>query len=131
MIWIKKIDHSREALIELSKICFDKKVYKELGYPVFSDKNHTWYLAYLGQELIGFCASVDKKEYISFNHDYILPSERGNGYYKELFYKRYFDNRSREIRATATNKSLKTFLEFRFDIERKTTNYTFLKLNKQ
>src|SRR5690606_34013074 len=87
-IQIKHLNHSEELLIELSKIAFDYNVYKELGYPIYSDKNHLWFLIYKNNKLIGFCASINKKGKITFSHDYIIAEERNKGYYYLMFYER-------------------------------------------
>jgi GNAT superfamily N-acetyltransferase len=126
---IEKIKHSKELLREIALIAFDKSVYEELGYPVYSDFNHTWYLLYDEGILIGFCAVVDKKNYTSFNHDYILPEYRNKGLYDTLFRARIEDI-SGKIKAVSTRKSINTFLRYGFEIKRKTKNYTFVELWK-
>jgi hypothetical protein len=130
MIEIIKHEHSNDLLKEIALIALDKNVYKELGYPIFSDKNHTWYLLYLDNILTGFCASVFKGKHYSFNHDYILKKYRGMGYYKVLFNKRMQDYKNSYIKAAATKDSLNTFLRFGFKIIRETKNYTFLDYGK-
>lgn len=130
MIEIKKYKHCDSLLKEISLIALDKNVYKELGYPIFSDKNHTWYLLYLDNILIGFCAAIFKGNHYSFNHGYILNDYRGRGYYKALFKKRMEEHKGFYIKAAATKSSLNTFLIFGFKIIRETKNYTFLDYGK-
>lgn len=128
-IEIKKFSHCEELLCELSKIAFNYKAFKELTYPVFSDENHTWFLMYKNGILIGFCAMVLKGNKIKFTHDYVLETERNNGYYDLLFKERY-SNAKGVINAVATNKSLSTFLRYGFNIEKKTKNFNFVSTYK-
>jgi len=124
---ILKEKHSPQALCCLSKIAFNKSVFKELGYPIYSDESHTWYFIYHKNSLIGFCAAVLKKEYISFNHDYILPEFRNIGAYNQLFSYRLNDYNCK-IKAVATKKSVNTFLRNGFKINKQTNNYYFIEL---
>lgn len=100
-----------------------------MSYPIYSDENHKWYLIYKNEKLIGFCASLNKNNKTTFCHDYIIESERKNGYYHLLFYER-FKNTKGEIKAVCTPKSISTFLEFGFEMEKETKNFTFVKLKK-
>jgi hypothetical protein len=126
MIVIKE-KHSDYALNLLSKIAFNKNVFKELGYPIYSDEKHTWYFLFYHNKLIGFCASVIKKNYISFNHDYIIPEYRNIGGYNILFTERLIDCNCK-IKAVATEKSINTFLRNKFKLTKKTNNYYFIEL---
>jgi len=129
MITIDKKEHSIFLMRELGPIVLEKKVYKELGYPIFSDKNHTWYMAYNNGVLIGFCCAIKKKTHISFNHDYVLENYRCLGVYDKLFNARLHDFQSSRIKAVCTEKSISNFLKFGFDITKETKNYTFVQLN--
>ena len=129
MIEIIKTKHSKELLCELSSLCFNKVVYKELGYPIFSDNNHMWFLAYKNEKLIGFCAAIEFKNKVKFCHDYIEFSERGNGYYKIMFSERFNIYQNKNIEAVCTHKSIKTYKKFGFIETKKTKNYTFVKFN--
>lgn len=129
MIEILKTRHSKELLCELSSLCFNKLVYKELGYPIFSDNNHNWFLAYKNGKLIGFCAAIELKNKVKFCHDYIEFNERKKGYYKILFSERFNIYKHKNIEAVCTNKSIKTFKNFGFIETKKTKNYTFVKFN--
>lgn len=121
------MSHSDELLKEISIIALQKEVYIELGYPIFSDINHTWYLAYDDNKLIGFCSSVIKKKYASFNHDYVLSDYRRNKVYNELFKLRLLDVQNILIKAVATKKSINTFIRYDFEIIKVTRNYIFVK----
>lgn len=129
MIEIVKIQHSKELLCELSSLCFNKLVYKELGYPIFSDVNHKWFLAYKNEKLIGFCAAIELKNKVKFCHDYIELNEREKGYYKILFSERFNNYKGKNIEAVCTHKSINTFKNFGFTETKKTKNYTFVKIN--
>lgn len=126
MIEIIKREHSIKLMRDISHIALNKDVYKELGYPIFSDYNHTWYLLYIKDDLIGFCSSISKKNHISFSHDYILKEFRGKGYYNCLFKYRLLDTKKQIIKSVATQKSINTFKRFGFNITKKTKNYTFV-----
>jgi hypothetical protein len=127
MIEIKKYNHSELLLSELSKIAFNYKCFKELGYPIFSDINHVWYLIYKNNYLIGFCSAIQTKNNIKFSHDYIIEKERGNKYYDLIFKERLNDYEDKKIISVATNKSVNTFLRYGFQIIKKTKKYNFLK----
>lgn len=126
MIEIIKREHSIKLMSDISAIALNKDVYKELGYPIFSDVNHTWYLAYVDNYLIGFCSAVSKKNHVSFSHDYILKEYRGKGIYNDLFKFRLLDTKSDLIKSVATNKSISTFKRFGFEVLKSTKNYTFI-----
>jgi GNAT superfamily N-acetyltransferase len=126
---IKKYQHSVELLSELSKIGFDYNIYRELGYPVYSDKDHTWYLAYISGELVGFCASINKLSKTIIAHDYVVPEFRKQGIYTELFNYR-FEDISGLITSAVTNKSIGVFIKNKFTVVRKTKNYYFVELQK-
>lgn len=126
MIVIKE-NHSEQCLINLSKIAFNKNVFKELGYPIFSDENHVWYFLYHNNKIIGFCSAIIKNKYTSFNHDYIIPEYRNIGGYDIIFNERLKDY-NKNIKAVATKKSINTFLRNGFKIKKQTNNYYFIEL---
>lgn len=126
MIKIKKYKHSKELMILLAPYALNKEVHKELGYPIFSSINHTWYLLFKDEILIGFCSAINKKNNISFNHDFIDKNFRGKGYYKKLFNERYNDYKNEYIKVVATNKSKNIFINNNFKILKTTKNYTWL-----
>lgn len=126
---IKLLKHSKELLQELSELALTYNVFKELGYPVYSDENHTWVLAYNDSKLVGFCAYVEKKSHIALQHDYVSEGYRNNGIYNQMFNKR-LESCSGLIKAAATKKSIGTFIRNGFKVVRKTRNYYFVELEK-
>lgn len=125
MINIQKHNHSVELMQKISEIALLKEPSKELGYQIYSDINHTWYLAYYNDKLVAFCSAIKKTNHISFSHDYVLLEYRNKGIYNELFKARMNDFNG-GIKSVATDKSLNTFLKYGFKITKKTKNYTFL-----
>lgn len=125
MIQILKLNNSDDLKRELSMIAFDKKIYKELGYPVYTDKNHVWYLAYFNNVLVGFCSAVKHNKHTSYNHDYVIDTYRCKGIYNELFKARLKDSLG-VIKSTVTSKSVNTFKRYGFDIVKSTKNYYFV-----
>jgi len=125
MITIEKHEHSVSLMQKISEIALRKEPQMELGYQIYSDSKHTWYLAYENDLLIGFCASVNKGNHFSFSHDYVLPEFRGGGVYLALFINRLNDF-PKNIKAVATKKSINTFLRNGFLAVKRTANYTFV-----
>lgn len=126
---VKKVIHSKLLLRELCLFSMDKNIFNELGYPLFSDKNHTWYLYVYNERVVGFCSMVKKNGYTSFNHDYVLKEYRNRGFYSEMFKCRLNDC-SGKLKAVCTHKSINVFLKNGFKEIKRTKNYIFVELNK-
>lgn len=126
MIKIKKYKHSQELMALLAPYALNKEVHKELGYPIFSSLNHTWYILFEDEQAIGFCSAINKKNHISFSHDFVHKNHRNKGYYKKLFNERYNDYKNECIKVVATNKSKDIFIKNNFKTLKTTKNYTWL-----
>jgi GNAT superfamily N-acetyltransferase len=123
-----RMRHSKESLSRISEIALSKDVYRELGYPIFSDESHVWYMVYIDKKLVGISSIVNKGRYVSFNHAYVLPEYRGNGIYRKMLRERLNDCVCVPIKVVATKKSLNELLKNQFKITKQTTNYYFLEL---
>lgn len=61
-------------------------VRRELGAPISSDENTTWWLAIDdANNTIGFVAAHSRKGVWEFRHDYVVPDARGMDVYRALF----------------------------------------------
>ena len=127
-VTIIKKEHSIELMRRISEISLSEEFVKDLKYPVYSTENHSWYLAYKEDKLIGFCSALIQNNTVVFKHDYVLKNERNNGVYSLLFKSRLNDFKGKKIKSTVTNKSVSTFIKHNFKIIKETKNYTFLEL---
>lgn len=116
-----------EAIPYIGKFAMDKKVISELTYPITTTDKDKWYIA-IDTEVIGFCSAIIKKDYISFNHDYVKPEYRNKGIYSQLFANRLNDC-SGLLKAVCTPMSKNIFIKNKFIVIKETKNYTFVELN--
>ena len=127
-----RIKHGKQIFKEtIAMASLDKKIRAELGYPISSEPGQQWWI-YRTDEgvLIGFCSMIINKNDVHFCHDYIYPEFRNNGFYNKLFTERMYMIGMMEcdVTAVATKMSLNTYLRYGFKIEKKTKNYTWLRL---
>ncbi len=59
-------------------------VKRELGIAMNSDEFYTWFLAFKGDCLAGFCAVTTEKHGSRLRHVYVLPEYRSNGVATQL-----------------------------------------------
>lgn len=116
-----------EAIPYIGKFAMDKKVISELTYPITTTNKDKWYIA-IDKEVIGFCSAVIKKDYTSFNHDFIIPEYRNKGIYSQLFANRLKDCKGL-LKAVCTPMSKNIFIKNKFIVIKETKNYTFVELN--
>lgn len=116
-----------EAIPYIGKFAMDKKVISELTYPITTTDKDKWYIA-IDTKVIGFCSAIIKKDYISFNHDYVKPEYRNKGIYSQLFANRLNDCKGL-LKAVCTPMSKNIFIKNKFIVTKETKNYTFVELN--
>jgi len=61
-----------------------REVHKELGGPLYSDEQTTWFVAYSNKAAIGFASMREAKSATHYDYDYVAPSERSKGVYTRL-----------------------------------------------
>ena len=79
---------------------------KEMGgWQFYNKPNSTWFLAYVGNELVGFCAMFNEKTHIFLDNFLILEQHRGKGLSRTLFDYRLDAARKtgKEIRVITSN----------------------------
>lgn len=87
-----------------------RTVVKELGGHVWDDDDKTWWVALRDRAVVGFAAARDDGRRVTFQSAYVLPGNRRQGVYRELFLARMREYSGRPVRAVCTASSLPTFL---------------------
>jgi predicted GNAT family acetyltransferase len=112
----------------IGKFAMDKKVISELTYPITTTDKNKWFIAIDKEDVVGFCSAILKKDYISFNHAYVLPEYRNKGIYTQLFSNRLNDSKGL-LKSVCTDMSKNIFIKNKFIVTKVTKNYTFVELN--
>jgi len=63
----------------------DRGIIKELGNNIYHEPNKIWFLGFLNNDIIGFCALSATLKTATLKHDFILPDYRGKGFYSVLY----------------------------------------------
>lgn len=115
----EKIDGSFFAI--MGKFFANKEYAEEMGgYPFYNlPGKTTWFLMFVDNNLVGFCAEYEEKKHLFYDNFYILKEERGKGYSKILFEYRLKHSleKKKEIRALCSNPSqIKNYEENLFQV---------------
>jgi hypothetical protein len=101
-----------------------RAITKELGGPVWNDPGKLWFVALDRRQPIGICASVREGKRVRLCSDYVIPSRRGEGVYRDLFAARLRALSGEPMIATATDASIGTFLKNGFRAKAKRGRFT-------
>lgn len=84
-IAITKYDHESPKLWPLlGPLVTSRDVQKELGGPVFSSPNTTWFIAVDGKQVVGFSSLRVSPQGYWFDYTYVVPDRRKKGIHKRL-----------------------------------------------
>ena len=132
---IHQVEHGNQLMQEIAHIALDRATQRELGYPMWSDKKHVWFLCYsLDDEMkraVGCCSMRRDGRSMIFGHDAVCDAHRGQGIYDALFKERLMaasQTDVRRFRAVCTPMSVGTFARYGFKVERESKNYTWMKM---
>ena len=81
----------------------NRKVETEIGYPIYDDDNKVWFLAFEGDEVIGFCYLQETRNgKYQIGSCYVTEQSRGQGVFQGLLNEAL--SRARGIVELTTNK---------------------------
>lgn len=105
---------------------------RELESQLYNKDNSTWFLAYEGVELVGFCSIFEEKNKIYFDNFYIIDDFRNKGYGSLLFdamIKYCREKYTKKIEAIASNeKAVGLFEKYNFECAGNRGKYTKYRL---
>lgn len=110
-----------------------REVNRELdGYPILTDKDTLWFVAYKNLEVFAFSAIKFRKDHAVLTYSYVDPAFRKKGVYKRLLSDRMDQLRKKGVKlvkADCTSASLHALLKEGFVVVKKFKNWT--KVEKQ
>lgn len=125
MVFVEKMQRNRSDFYSLMGPYFGSRaVAKEVGIHLYDDADKIWFGAFDG-ELIGF-ASV-RKGVVS--DCYVVPHRRNQGVFKTILASVLLLT-GKNLKATCTHASQKAFLNAGFAEVKRTSNFTWMELNR-
>ena len=85
-----------------------RQVRNELGIAMSSDESYTWFVAFNGDEVVGFAAVEITGGTAVLRHAYVNPANRANGIYAKMLEARMVSGKGRAslIKVTANVDSI-------------------------
>lgn len=105
------------------------EIRKELPY-LINSRDMVWFLAFKGEELVGFAAVDPRRSRAILKNHYVYPEHRKNGVFKKLLAASldYVSRWKLPITvAVAGENTLTTYRRLGFREERRTKNYIFMR----
>jgi GNAT superfamily N-acetyltransferase len=125
VVFVEKMQRSRSDFYALMGPYFGSRaVAKEVGIHLYDDADKVWFGAFDG-ELIGF-ASV-RKGVVS--DCYVAPHRRNQGVFKTILSSVLLLT-EKNLKATCTHASRKAFANAGFSEVKRTSNFTWMELNR-
>lgn len=82
---IKQFKHTSKRLWSLiGPLVTDREIHKELGGPIYSSPDCTWFVAIDSGQVVGFAMVREAKTSIWLDYAWTKQSSRGNGVHKKL-----------------------------------------------
>jgi hypothetical protein len=101
-------------------------VVRELGSPVWDDRGKNWIIASDDSGVVGFCAYTIRRGVAHLSSDYVLPSARRNGIYRQIFRTRLQCLGDMPMVAAATDASKAQYLGAGFTERARRGRYTYV-----
>ena len=105
-----------------------REVNREMdGYPILTDKDTVWFVAYKKLEVFAFAAVKQMKSHAILTYSYVDPKFRRKGVYKRLLRDRleWVEKKGiRKVKADCTAKSLSALKQEGFEVVKEFKNWT-------
>ena len=99
-------DQNKDFYAEMGEFFANRSYAKEFGgWQFYNEPNSVWFISYISDQIVGFCAVFNRKTHIFWDNFYILKDYRGLGISTLMIKKRflYCQKFKKEIRSITDN----------------------------